>query len=241
MSKLRPFIDHSHRALVTVPNDRFAQRLPQRIEPGIVVSPLGESFAEERLAHLFRAGGIYRTPVVVERQTSRVEFESAMRKDLTHAGAEVLDQVLIADPKHPSRQDPIPVTHQLQISPVIPCDILDSVAELLSSCVKLLQVADAAGHRLAPDVDDPRIRQHQVDQAYVPEVVRHLVDETRPPAPIDTRLVQVAAPKAFEQERVQARQQIRVARTAAVWSLSLQFRDDSRNVVQFLRPIDLWV
>src|SRR5258708_3928741 len=117
--------DHTRRAgLVTVRNDGVARRLPQRIEPGMLVPPLGESLAEERLAHLFRAGGVYRAPAAVERQTSRVEFESAMRKDLAHAGAEVLDQVLVADPKHPSRQDPIPMTHQLQIRPVISCDLL---------------------------------------------------------------------------------------------------------------------
>src|SRR5215470_9558136 len=229
-----PRIHMSSTRLVKVLSDCVAQRLPQRIEPGIVVPPLGESLAEERLAHLFRAGGVYRAPAAVERQTSRVEFEFAMRKDVAHAGAEVLDQVLVADPKHPSRQDPIPVTHQLQIRPVIPRDLLGSVAELLSFREKLLEVADAAGHRLAPDVDDSRIRQHQVDQAYMPEVVRHLVDETRPPAPIDTRLVQIAPPEAFEQERVQAGQQIRIALAAAARSLSLQFRDDTRNVVQFL-------
>src|SRR5215475_13213511 len=143
-----------------------------------------------------------------------------MRQDLAHGGAEVLDQVLVADPKDPSRQDPIPVTHQLEIRPVIPRDLLDPVAELLSPRVKLLEVADAAGKWLAPNVDDPRIRQHQVDQAYVREVVRHLVDEMRPPAAIDTRLVKVAAPETFEPEGVQARQQIRVARIAAVRPLS---------------------
>ena len=85
------------------------------IEPGIVAPPLGKSFAEKWLAHLFRTGGVYRAPVAVERQTSRVEFESAMGQDLADADAdEVLDQILaVANPKHPSRQDPIPMTHQL--------------------------------------------------------------------------------------------------------------------------------
>jgi hypothetical protein len=41
------------------------------------------------------------------------------------------------------------------------------------------------------------------------------LDETRPPAPIHTRLVQVAAPGTFEQEGVEAGQQIRVAASAA--------------------------
>src|SRR5215470_8282615 len=123
-----PRIHMSSTRLVTIPSDCVAQRLPQRIEPGIVVPPLGESLAEERLAHLFRTGCVYRAPAAVERQTGRVEFESAMRKDLAYAGVEVLDQVLVADPKHPSRQDPIPVTHHLQIRPVIPCELLDSIA-----------------------------------------------------------------------------------------------------------------
>jgi hypothetical protein len=46
--------------------------------------------------------------------------------------------------------------------------------------VQLLEVAEAAGHRLATRIDDLRVRKHQVDQPGVAEIVRHLVDEKRP-------------------------------------------------------------
>ena len=46
---------------------------------------------------------------------------------------------------------------------------------------QLLEVAEAAGHGLAARIDDLGVRQDQVDQADVAEVVRHLVDEERLP------------------------------------------------------------
>jgi len=49
--------------------------------------------------------------------------------------------------------------HQLQIGPVVPRDILDAVSELLSGGEQLLEVAEAAGHRFAPRVNDPGVGQ----------------------------------------------------------------------------------
>src|SRR5579871_3441076 len=67
--------------LIAVPDDGVAQHLLQRVEPGIVEPPLRESVAEERLAHLFRAGCVDRAPAAVEGEASSIELESAMRKD----------------------------------------------------------------------------------------------------------------------------------------------------------------
>ena len=62
---------------------------------------------------------------------------------------------------------------------VVAGQVFEAVGELLAAREQLLEVAEAAGHRLAPCVDDLRVRQHQVDQADVAIVVRHLVDEER--------------------------------------------------------------
>jgi hypothetical protein len=221
--------------LVTVPNDCVARRRPQRIEPGIVMPPPGESLEEERLGTCSELG------VSIARW---LRWDARQSRSKSSPRCATIRRTLVprsSARSHPSRQDTIPVTHQLQICPLIPCDILDSVAELVSSCVKLLQAADAAGHRLTPNVDDPRIRQHQVDQANVREIVRHLVRrnaaaraDTHPSRPgsaaRDVRTGGGGRGRAADPGSGQRR-----------GSLSLQFPDDSRNVVQFLRPIDVWV
>jgi hypothetical protein len=68
---------------------------------------------------------------------------------------------------------------------------LQVVRESLPLSEQLLEVAEAADHGLPAHVDDFGIRQHQMDQANVPEVVRHFVDEARP----------IAAPVASESDR----------------------------------------
>ncbi len=63
-------------------------------------------------------------------------------------------------------------------------DMADIVSEfLVYRSEQLLEVAETAGHGFAPHIDDRRSRQYLVDQADVPEIVRHLVDEERPAQP----------------------------------------------------------
>src|ERR1700744_3540778 len=71
----------------------------------------------------------------------------------------------------------VPVAHEVQVAAVVARDVLDAVGEVLATGEELFQVAEAAGHGLAADVDDFRPRQHEVDEADVTEVVGHLVDE----------------------------------------------------------------
>ena len=77
------------------------------------------------------------------------------------------------------------MAHQLEIGAVVACDVVDAVGELLALREQLLEIAEAAGHRLAPRIDDARVGQHQVDQSDVAEVVRHLVDEERLAGAVD--------------------------------------------------------
>ena len=105
--------------------------------------------------------------------------KSAEVEHAPHAALQVLDHVLVLHAQHPPGQRRIPVAHELEIGAVVAGDVLDAVGELLAVGEQLLEVAEAAGHRLAPRVDDLRIGQHQVDEADVAEVVGHLVDEER--------------------------------------------------------------
>jgi hypothetical protein len=57
----------------------------------------------------------------------------------------------------------------------------------------LPEIGDAAGEWRSAHVDDPRVRQHQVDEAQMQEVVALLVDEVRPAEQtVRTSLHQVA-------------------------------------------------
>ena len=64
-------------------------------------------------------------------------------------------------------------------------DLFQPVGELLPLCEQLLEAGEAAIHRIAPCIDDGRIRQDQPYQADMPEIVRHLVDEERRTLPMD--------------------------------------------------------
>jgi hypothetical protein len=71
------------------------------------------------------------------------------------------------------------VIHELDVIAVILARIREVVGKFLALCEQLLVAAEATGHRMAARVDYLRVRQNQVYQADVPEVVRHLVDEER--------------------------------------------------------------
>ena len=78
------------------------------------------------------------------------------------------------------------------------------------SCLKLLK---QTGHRLAPHVDDSGVGQEQMNEADVAEVVRHLVDEARPPGgAIGACIAQVLLPEPAEVHRGHAKQCLRIAR-----------------------------
>ena len=96
------------------------------------------------------------------------------------ASLQVIDHILVMNAQHSSGKHLIPVTHELEVVAVVPRDVLQSIRERLPLREELLEVAEAASHRLAPHVDDGGIGEDEVDEPDVPEVVGHLVDEARP-------------------------------------------------------------
>ncbi len=83
------------------------------------------------------------------------------------------------------------MAHQVDIGPVVTGNIVYAVGEFLALGEKLFQVAEATGHRLAACVDDPGIRQHQVDKPDVTEIIGHLVDKAGLDGAVDPRLVEI--------------------------------------------------
>jgi hypothetical protein len=97
--------------------------------------------------------------------------------------------------------------HQLDVVAVVAADVVEPVAEILPARVVLLEVGEAARQRMAARVDDLRVRQGQVDQADVREVVRHLVDEARRAGlAVDARALEVVLAERRALGRIQRRQ-----------------------------------
>ena len=69
--------------------------------------------------------------------------------------------------------------HELDVVAVVAADLGEVVGEILAAREMLLEAGEAAAERMPARIDDLRVRQHQVDEPDVREVVRHLVDEER--------------------------------------------------------------
>src|SRR5258708_3354902 len=206
----------------------ISQRGFERSEPWFEVLPLLESLAEYGLPNLFRAGGAYAALGFVEIQARRLELKSAKIEEPADIRVEILDDALVVYLENPSRQHGVPVIHQLKVGSIIARDVIDAVRKLLTRCKQLLEIAETASHGLAARVDDPGVRQHQMNQTDVPEVVRHLVDKERPIGAVDVRIAQVLLAQAKQLLGTQIRQHTRIARIRGPGFLTaLQFVDDS--------------
>ena len=73
----------------------------------------------------------------------------------------------------------IDVLHQLEVMPVMAAEFLQVVAESLTEAKHLPETGKAAGHWMAPGVDDGGAREHELYQADVVVIGEHLVDKMR--------------------------------------------------------------
>src|SRR2546429_7154775 len=191
------------------------QELPQRVfdrpEPGLEAPPLVDALFIYRLANLLGARGAHAAICPVELDAGGLERQSEEVQQAADIAFEILDDALVLHAQDPPRQHRVPVGHDVDIRTVVAPDVLEAVGELLSRGEELLEVAEAAGERLAAGIDDPRIRQDEVDQADVAEVVRHLVDEVRLSGAVHARVRDVFLAKAQPLRRDEIGEQRRVA------------------------------
>src|ERR1700691_1411842 len=176
---------------VAITHQSVAECVLQGSEPGLVVLPLIQPLAIDGLPHLLRARRAYAALGLMKLHAARLEVQAAKVENPPHIAFEVIDHLLVLDSENPSGQPAVPVPHQLEIRAVVARDVLDAVRELLSGGEQLLQIAETAGHGLAAGVDDLGVRQYQVNETYMPEVVRHLVDEVRPVRPVNAGIAEV--------------------------------------------------
>src|SRR6516162_2432430 len=217
------------------------ERALQRLEPRREILPLVEALAIDRLSHLLGARRAHAAPVLVERYALRLELQAAELQQAAHAALEIVHHVLVVHAQHPAPEHAVPVPHELEVGAVVTGDLLDAVREFLAVGEELLEVAEAAGHRLAPGIDDAGVREHEVDQADVPEVVRHLVDEEGLAGTIDARAGKVFLAELAEILRRERREHARVARIILLGAEAPQAAHDLLHVRQLLGAFDLRV
>ncbi len=107
---------------------------------------------------------------LMERQTRGLECETAMVEHPPHAALQVGNDILVMHAQNAPGQHGVPMAHEIEICSIVSREILDVVTEFLPLGEKLLEIAETARHRLAPHIDDPRVGQHQVDQADMPKL-----------------------------------------------------------------------
>src|SRR5258706_5418151 len=131
-----------------------AQDFLQGGKPRLEVPPLIDAFLESRPPHLLRARGSYASLGLVEFDALWFELEPTEIQDPAHIRLEVFDHVFMLDAKHPSRQHRVPVRHQLDVSAVIPANVLEAVGELLARGKQLLEIRETPRHGFESRIDD---------------------------------------------------------------------------------------
>src|SRR5438874_12665130 len=187
------------------------QRAFERPEPGLEAPPLVDPLFIYRLANLLGARRAYAALGPVELDAGGLERQSEEVQQAADIAFEMLDDALVLHVQDSPRQYRVPVGHDVDIRTVVAPDVLEAVGELLSRGEELLEVAEGAGERLAAGIDDARVRQDEVDQADVAEVVRHLVDEVRLIRAVHARVRDVFLAEAQPLRRGEIGEQRRVA------------------------------
>src|SRR6267142_1187936 len=218
---------------------QIPERVFQRREPRLEVPPLVDALLIYGLAHSLGTGRAHATLGLVKLETRRLELEAAELEYPPYVVLEVLDYVLVLDTQNLSREHGVPMRHQLDVSAVVPSDVLEAVSELLACGEQLLEVAEAAGHRFATRVDEFRVGQDQVDEPDVAEVVRHLVDEKRLGGAEHPRVLEVLFPGSPQLLCAELHEHPRVARFRLIVLASLQVVDEPRYVRELHRALDL--
>ena len=118
------------------------------------MGPGVQAVAENRLTHLFGAWRAHAAGRLMKIDACRFKRQPAIVEDAPHLPFQIVDHVFMLHPQHPPGQDLVPMAHQVQIGAIVTANILKAVGELLALGEKLLEVGEAARHRLAPRIND---------------------------------------------------------------------------------------
>src|SRR4029079_3788946 len=105
------------------------------------------------------------------------------------------------------------------------------VRKVLPPREMLAEIGQAAPKRMAPRIDDFRVRQDQVDERHEHPVVRKLVDKKGPPrSPLDSGALEISLARASALHRAHCQRMLYIAAMLA---------SDCRQVRKFRRSFDL--
>ncbi len=133
----------------------------------------------DRLTHLGRTCGVHLPGRLVERETTFVPVESAMREHPPHVGFEIVDQAFVFDfDHHALGQHAVPVRHQRIVCTIVAAEFAEVITE--RHVMKDPRENRQTGlQRRAAAMNEARVRQRQVNQPDVDEIERIFVGEMR--------------------------------------------------------------
>ncbi len=79
--------------------------------------------------------------------------------------------------------------HQRHIIGVIAADFFQAIGKFLALREKLFEAGKTTIHRVAPRIDDFRIRQDEMDKPDMAEIIRHFIGKERSALAVQPRLV----------------------------------------------------
>src|SRR5262249_23717357 len=125
--------------------------------------------------------------------------------------------------------------HHPDVLQIVLTEFQQVVREALTLREELLVAAHTGIESVAPRINHARVRQDQANKADVCEVVWHLVDEARRPAPVASRMVKVASAERGPLALRQVAQCLRVLAAPLPMSDEL---DDAPQGGQLVRALD---
>ena len=152
----------------------------------------------------------------------------------------VVDHPLIEHAMDTVRQHGVDMRHQRHIIGVIAPEFGKVVAESLAAREMLLIGGEAAAQWMAAGIDDLGVRQDEVNQPDMRPIVRHLVDEERPPElALDPGPLEKFAAQRAKFVRAQRSEDFGVARRLAAHLAARQPARDGDDVGQLHRAFNL--
>src|ERR1043166_5549341 len=161
-------------------------------EPRFEGPPARERLAEDGPAHLLRTRTTHGPVGLEEAQARFLERQSEIVEQLADFAFGIGHQRLVIHPTNEPRQRGVEMRHQRDVIREIAAELGKLVAEFLAPGEMMREVGEAAGHGAATHVHDLGLRQDQMNEPGMKEIVRHLVDEEGPlGAAMDARLLQI--------------------------------------------------
>src|SRR4051794_34836639 len=131
----------------------------------------------DRLAYLLRARREHRAVGLMEAQTRLFERQSEIVQHAPNLRFRIGDQFFIEDTMDTARQHGVEVRHELDIVPIVTADFGKIETEAVAVREILLEDGKAAAKRMAPRIDDLRVRKNKMEKPEMMKIAWRFVNE----------------------------------------------------------------